>query len=202
MMKRLSSSTSRLPFRNIAHSPETVPPPTVFLQLSATNLIAGSSTFEEFFGLLLINSVTDGPPSVHRRYSSYMFTAAGDSRVGGREQAEPPQAGDPPFWVERIGCPAQDDVLAQRNTDAGGTEGGADARVMKTAQFLSETFLPWEYLLVKCGCHSLSNSSYHRAPNCILFHTTQRVYVTCCVHSSMSEGTTGTENTLEPGCSL
>ena len=72
------------------------------------------------FGLLLINSVTDGP-LVRHRYSSYMFTAAGDSRVGGREQAEPPQAGDPPFWVERIGCPAQDDVLAQRNTDAGGT---------------------------------------------------------------------------------
>ena len=99
MMKRLSSSTSRLPFPNIAHSPETVPPPTVFLQLSAPNLISGSTTFEEFFGLLLINSVTDGP-MVRHRYSSYMFTAAGDSRVGGREQAEPPQAGDPPFWVE------------------------------------------------------------------------------------------------------
>ena len=113
-------STSRLHFRNIAHSPEPVPPLTVFLQVSAPNLIAGSSTFEEFFGLLLINSVTDGP-MVRHRYSSYMFTAAGDSRVGGREQAEPPQAGDPPFWVERIGCPAQDDVLAQRNTDAGGT---------------------------------------------------------------------------------
>ena len=99
MMKRLSSSTSRLPFRHIAHSPETVPPPTMFLQLSAPNLISGSTTFEEFFGLLLINSVTDGP-MVRHRYSSYMFTAAGDSRVAGREQAEPPQAGDPPFWVE------------------------------------------------------------------------------------------------------
>ena len=113
--------TSRPISALIDHSPETVPPPTMLLQVSAPNLITGSSTFEEFFGLLLINSVTDGPPSVHRRYSSYMFTAAGDSRVGGREQAEPPQAGDPPFWVERIGCPAQDDILAQRNTDAGGT---------------------------------------------------------------------------------
>ena len=72
------------------------------------------------FGLLLINSLTDGPP-VKRRYSSLMFRAARDSRVGEREQAEPIQAGDPPFWVERIGCPAQDDILAQRNTDAGGT---------------------------------------------------------------------------------
>ena len=83
-MKRLSSSTSRLHFHNIAHSPETVPPPTVFLQVSAPNLISGSTTFEEFFGLLLMNSLTDGPP-VKRRYSSYMVTAAGDSRVGGRE---------------------------------------------------------------------------------------------------------------------
>ena len=72
------------------------------------------------FGRLLINSVTDGPPD-KCRYSSLMFKAARDSRVGEREQAEPIQAGDPPFWVERIGCPAQDDVLAQRNTDAGGT---------------------------------------------------------------------------------
>ena len=108
-LKRLSSSTSRLPFGNIARSPETVPPPTVFLQVSAPNLIAGSSTFEEFFGLLLINSLTDDP-LVKRRYSSFMFTAARDSHVGEREQAEPPQACDPPFWVERIGCPAQDDV--------------------------------------------------------------------------------------------
>ena len=98
-LKRLSSSTSRLPFHNIAHSPETVPPPTVFLQVSAPNLIAGSSTFEEFFGLLLINSLTDDP-LVKRRYSSFMFTAARDSHVGGREQAEPPHAGDPPFCVE------------------------------------------------------------------------------------------------------
>ena len=35
-------------------------------------------------------------------------------------------------------------------------EGGADARVMKNAQFLFETFLSWEYLLVIGGCHSLS----------------------------------------------
>ena len=52
-LKRLSSSTSRLPFGNIARSPETVPPPTVFLQVSAPNLIAGSSTFEEIFDLFL-----------------------------------------------------------------------------------------------------------------------------------------------------
>ena len=91
----------------------------MLLQVSAPNLISGSTTFEEFFGLLLMNSLTDGPP-VKRRYSSLMFKAARDSRVGEREQAEPIQAGDPPFWVERIGCPAQDDVLAQRNTDAGG----------------------------------------------------------------------------------
>ena len=94
-----SSSTSRFHFCNIDHSPETVPPPTMFLQVSAPNLISGSSTFEEFFGLLLINSLTDGPP-VKRRYSSLMFTAARDSHVGGREQAEPPHAGDPPFCVE------------------------------------------------------------------------------------------------------
>ena len=88
-----SSSTSKFHFCNIDHSPETVPPPTMFLQVSAPNLISGSSTFEEFFGLLLINSLTDGPP-VKRRYSSLMFTAARDSRVGEREQAEPPQACD------------------------------------------------------------------------------------------------------------
>ena len=80
-------------------------------------------------------------------------------------------------------------------------EGGADVRVMKNAQFLFETFLPGEYLLVKCGCHSLSNSSYHRAPNCILLHITQHVYVICLYRdSSMSKGTTDVENTLAPGC--
>ena len=81
-------------------------------------------------------------------------------------------------------------------------EGGADARVMKNAQFLFQIFLPLEYLLVKCGCHSLSYTSYHRAPNCILLHIhiTQFVHVICSVHSSMSEGTTGVENTHEPEC--
>ena len=74
-------STSRLHFRNIAHSPEPIPPLTVFLQVSAPNLIAGSSTFEEFFGLFLINSLTDGPP-VKLGYSSFMFTAARVSPVG------------------------------------------------------------------------------------------------------------------------
>ena len=74
-------STSRLHFRNIAHSPEPIPPLTVFLQVSAPNLIAGSSTFEEFFGLFLINSLTDSPP-VKRGYSSFMFTAAHVSPVG------------------------------------------------------------------------------------------------------------------------
>ena len=111
-LKRLSSSsssTSRLHFHNIDRSPETVPPPTMFLQVSALNFIPGLSIFDELFGLFLINSLTDSPP-VKRRYSSFMFTAARDSHVGEREQAEPPQACDPPFWVERIGCPAQDDV--------------------------------------------------------------------------------------------
>ena len=92
-------STSRLHFRNIAHSPEPVPPLTVFLQVSAPNLIAGSSTFEEFFSLFLINSLTDGPP-IKCGYSFFMFTAARVSPVGEREQAEAPQAGDPLFWVE------------------------------------------------------------------------------------------------------
>ena len=98
-LKEPSSSTSRLPFRNIARSPEPVPPPTMFLQVSAPNLIAGSSTFDESFGLFLINSLTDCP-LVKCRYSSFMFTAAHVSRVEGREQAESPQASDLPFWVE------------------------------------------------------------------------------------------------------
>ena len=92
-------STSRLHFHNTARSSEPVPLPTLFLQVSAPNLIGGSSTFEEFFGLCLSNSLTDSPP-VKRRYSSFMFTAAHVSRVEGREQAESPQASDLPFWVE------------------------------------------------------------------------------------------------------
>ena len=102
-LKRLSSSTSRLPFHNIAHSPETVPPPTVFLQVSAPNLIAGSSTFEEFFGLLLINSLTDDPP-VKRRYSSFMFTAALDSRVGGGSKQSPLMPVTHPLGGDKLGA--------------------------------------------------------------------------------------------------
>ena len=88
--KRLSSSSSssRHHFRNIDRSPETVHPPTMFLQVSAPNLISGSSTFEEFFGLFLTNSLTDGPP-VKRRYSSFKFRAARDSVLGRGSKQSP-----------------------------------------------------------------------------------------------------------------
>ena len=110
--KRLSSSsssTSRLHFRNIDRSMRQ----SLHLPCFSRFLLPTSSQAHQhlrnLFGLLLINSLTDGPP-VKCRYSSLMFRAARDSHVGEREQAEPPQAGDSPFWVERIGCPAQDDV--------------------------------------------------------------------------------------------
>ena len=108
----------------------------MFLQVPAPNLIAGSSTFEEFFGLFLINSLTDGP-LVKRAYSSFMFTAACVSRVAGREQAEPPQAGDPPFRVEISWVPDTGRRLATREFRCRrDVEGGADTRVMKNAVFL------------------------------------------------------------------
>ena len=98
-----SSSTSRFHFCNIDHSPETVPPPTMFLQVSAPNLISGSSTFEEFFGLLLINSLTDDPP-VKCRYSSFMFTAALDSRVGGGSKQNPLMPVTHPLGGDKLGA--------------------------------------------------------------------------------------------------
>ena len=98
-------STSRLSFHNIDRSPEPVPPPTVFLQVSAPNLIGGSSTFEEFFGLCLSNSLTDSPP-VKRRYSSSCSQKPMIPVLLEREQAEAPQAGDPRFWVERSWVPS------------------------------------------------------------------------------------------------
>ena len=190
-------STSRLHFRNIAHSPEPVPPLTVFLQVSAPNLIAGSSTFEEFFSLFLINSLTDGPP-IKCGYSFFMFTAARVSPVGEREQAEAPQAGDPLFWVEISWVPGTGWCIGTKEyrlkTDM---EGGADSKVMKIAVFIWDT-LQWEYFLVKCGCHSVSSNSYHRAPNCILLHKTQRVYVICSVQRQFHErSTTDVESRLE-----
>ena len=82
-------SNLRLHFRNIDRSPDNVLPPAMFLQVSAPNLIAGSSTFEEIFGLFLINTLTDSPP-VKRTNSSFMFTAARVSRVGGKGASRGP----------------------------------------------------------------------------------------------------------------
>ena len=53
----------------------------MFLQVSAPNLIEGSSTFEELFGSVLINSLTDSPPA-KGRYNSFMSTGAPPSHVG------------------------------------------------------------------------------------------------------------------------
>ena len=89
-------STSRLPFCNIDRSPETVPPPTKFLQVSAPNLITGSSTFEVFVWSVS-NQFTDRRSTGQTQVQLLHVHTAGDSRIGGREQAEPPQAGDPPF---------------------------------------------------------------------------------------------------------
>ena len=96
-------STSRLHFCNIDRGPENVPPPTMFLQVSAANLITDSSTFEELFGLFLISSLTDSPPvkAGTAPSCSHVFPV-----LGGREPAEPPQACDPPFWVERSWVPS------------------------------------------------------------------------------------------------
>ena len=98
-------STSRLHFHNTARSSEPVPLPTLFLQVSSPNLIGGSSTFEEFFGLCLSNSLTDSPP-VKRRYSSSCSQKPRIPVLLEREQAEAPQAGDPCFWVERSWVPS------------------------------------------------------------------------------------------------
>ena len=89
-------SNLRLHFRNIDRSPDNVLPPAMFLQVSAPNLIAGSSTFEEIFGLFLINTLTDSPP-VKRTNSSFSSQQPVFPVWGEREQAEAPQAGDPPF---------------------------------------------------------------------------------------------------------
>ena len=97
--KRLSSSNSSalsLGFHNIDHNPETVPPPTMSVQVSAPNLIAGSSAFEEFVWSVS-NQFTDRRSTRQTQVQLLHVHTAGDSRIGGREQAEPPQAGDPPF---------------------------------------------------------------------------------------------------------
>ena len=106
--KRLSSSnrsTSSLGFRNIDHNPETVPPPTMSVQVSAPTSSQAHQHLRNLFGLFLINSLTDGPP-VKRRYSSFMFTQPVFPVLAEREQAAAPQAVDPPFCVERSCVPS------------------------------------------------------------------------------------------------
>ena len=107
------SRTSRPISALIDHSPENGPPPTMFLQVSAPNLIEGSSTFEELFGSVLINSLTDSPPA-KGRYNSFMFTGAPASHVGRGLRPVTHLSG----WRE-AGCPAQDDGLAESNADLG-----------------------------------------------------------------------------------
>ena len=129
-------STSRLHFCNTARSPEPVPPPTVFLQVSAPNLIGGSSTFEEFFGLCLSNSLTDSPP-VKRRYSSSCSQKPMIPVLLEREQAEAPQAGDPRFWVEISWVPSTGRRIGTKEYRLKrDMEGGADSKVMKIAVFI------------------------------------------------------------------
>ena len=199
IMKRLSnsSSTSRLHSHNIDHSPETVLPPTMFLQVSALNLIPGLSIFDELFGLFLINSLT-----VHQSNAGTAPSCSQQPVIPmlgkGSKQSPLRPVTHLSGWRE-LG--AQHRMTFSHKGCRRDVEGGADARVMKNAQFLFEMSLSWEYLFVKCGCHSLSNSSYHRAPNCILLHTAQQVYVICLYRdSSMSEGTTAVEKKLAPGC--
>ena len=107
------SRTSRPISALIDHSPENGPPPTMFLQVSAPNLIEGSSTFEELFGSVLINSLTDSPPA-KGRHSSFMFTGAPPSHVRRGLRPVTLLSG----WRE-AGCPAQDDGLAECNADLG-----------------------------------------------------------------------------------
>ena len=173
--------TSRFHFCITDHSPEIVPPPTMFLQVSAPKLIAGSSTFEKSVSSIS-NRVTD------RRFASQTWVQilhvprrpCFPCRCRAGSNQSPLKTVTHLSWWREARCPKQGDVLAQRNSDVGGRWREVQmSGQMKNVLFLFETFLPWEYLLVKCGCHSLRNSSYHRAPNCVLLYTTQQVYVIC-----------------------
>lgn len=64
-------------------------------------------------------------------------------------------------------------------------EGGADARVNEKCSVLrhSSHGIP----LVKCGSHSLSNSSYHEAPKLYLILHNTTVYVICLYRGSFHE---------------
>ena len=142
------SRTSRFHFCITDHSPEIVPPPTMFVQVSAPKLTAGSSTFEKSVWSIS-NRVTD------RRSASQMWVQllhvprrpCFPCRCRAGSKQSPLKTGTHLSWWREAGRPAQGDVLAQRNSDVGGTWREVQmSGQMKNALFLFETFLPWEYL--------------------------------------------------------
>ena len=90
--KRLSSSNSSalsLGFHNIDHNPETVPPPTMSVQVSAPNLITGSSAFEEFVWSVS-NQFTDRRSTRQTQVQLLHVHTARVPRVGGKGASSGP----------------------------------------------------------------------------------------------------------------
>ena len=152
------SRTSRFHFCITDRSPEIVPAPTMFLHVSVPKLTAGSSTFEKSVWSIS-NRVTD------RRSASQMWVQLlhVPSRPcfpfqwrGGSKQS-PLKTVTHLSWWREAGCPAQGDVLAQRNSDVGGRWREVQmSGQMKTVLFLLETFLSWEYLRSSHLCLGLT----------------------------------------------
>ena len=136
------SRTSSFHFCITDHSPEIVPPPTMFLQVSAPKLIAGSSTFEKSVSSIS-NRVTD------RRSASQMWVQllhvprrlCFQFQWRGGSKQSPLKTVTHLSWWREAGCPAQGDVLAQRNSDVGGTWMEVQTSgQMKNVLYLFDTF--------------------------------------------------------------
>ena len=142
------SRTSRFHFCITDHSPEIVPPPTMFLQVSAPKLIAGSSTFEKSVSSIS-NPVTDSR-SASQTWVQILHVPRRPCFpcwCRGESNQSPLKTVTHLSWWREAGCPAQGDVLAQRNSGVGGTWREVQmSGQMKTVLFLLETFLSWEYL--------------------------------------------------------
>ena len=136
------SRTSRFHFCITDCSPEIVPAPTMFLHVSAPKLTAGSSTFEKSVWSIS-DRVTD------RRSASQMWVQllhvprrpCFPFQWRGGSKQSPLKTVTHLSWWREAGCPAQGDVLAQRNSDVGGTWMEVQTSgQMKNVLYLFDTF--------------------------------------------------------------
>ena len=122
--------TSRPICTLIACTPENVPPPTMFLQVSDPNCITSSSTLRN----CLVCFLSIRWQLVHQPHAG---TAPSSSQEAcfpglGREQADTLRPVTPLSEWRDAGCPAQDDLLAQRKCRLRrDMEGDADSTINK-----------------------------------------------------------------------